>query len=142
MRYLPSNEHSGISKAPQVSSLKQLGSRAYVWETTSHGPSSTSRISTSFFLVSEYTHKGHMRNQRQDVRSTKLKETSPIIGTSSRAEPIMVDYGAITALGLNRRKISPIRGTRVSTAQIPAEIEIFFAIEKIRHIFIATYNPR
>ena len=58
------------------------------------------------------------------------------------AAPTPVDDKYIAAVGLNRRKISPIRGTSVSAAQIPAEIEYFVAIEKKRDILIATYNPR
>ena len=102
----PSNKQSDIYTMPQVSPPNKLGSRASAWETTSHGPSSPSIMSTSFPELEE-TQKYHMRNQRQIVCSTKPKETSPISRTSASAAPTLVDDVSVTAVGLNRRKFLP-----------------------------------
>ena len=76
-------------------------------------PLLTIRNVNKFFLKSEETQKGHMRNQRQGVRSTKKKA-----------------------------EISPLTGSSDSAAQIPKEDKEAPAIEEKKDIFIATYKPR
>ena len=75
------------------------------------------------FSESEERQKVRMKNQCQGVRFTKPKEILPISGTNTRSVTIPVDSWDITAVGLDKRKISPINGTSIRAAQILAEIE-------------------
>ena len=102
---------------------------------------------SKYFPESEETQKGHMRNQRQGVRSTKrATKTNRFSPATADTGAMVPDTGASNvetqgsrAAGGAAQILSPTPGAAGGAAQIPA---VPVAIETKGDIFVAVYEPR
>ena len=141
IRYL----HGAAGFPPKATWIKAIRNGNYLtW------PLLTVKNVNKYFPESEETQKGHMRNQRQGVRSTKVK-TSPATQTPTpqKISPITTAAGGAAQISSapntqhpNPPKISPITESAGGAAQIPDVATETPAIEEKKDIFISTYKLR